>query len=417
VNLILFTSSYPCVQGGESNFLSVEIEHLSGVFERVIVVPETIKDATAAAQIDFEVDTSYARQFASVGVVELFRFALSSQIFRHCFRDADFPRFSFTAWRRLIAFAGKAELTRRWVLDFLQKQSIDPQKTLFYTYWFDHASGGIAFARKQHPEIRLITRAHGYDIFMDEYYTPPFFPCRKSTLPLVDRIFSASKAGVDYLQAHYPEFSSRITKSLLGVVDPGFLNQASKDGVFRIISCSMIRPEKRIEMIFDVVKSVATLRPNQQFEWIHVGNGVARDELQTRANREYPPNAKARFHGYSDHTALMRLYKEKTFDLFLNLSETEGTPVSIMEAISCGIPILATAVGGNTEIVSERNGILVGRNSAVTDIASAILQFADNPDGAKRKRDGSRAVWETQYNASLNFLEFAQILKNIRMES
>ncbi len=58
--------------------------------------------------------------------------------------------------------------------------------------------------------------------------------------------------------------------------------------------------------------------------------------------------------GYGSIDDLMLFFKENSVDLFINASITEGTPVSIMEAISCGIPIIATDVGGNPEIVSEK---------------------------------------------------------------
>ena len=47
------------------------------------------------------------------------------------------------------------------------------------------------------------------------------------------------------------------------------------------------------------------------------------------------------------------------FDLFVNMSLSEGIPVSIMEAISFGIPIIATNVGGNAEIVNDETGVLI----------------------------------------------------------
>jgi glycosyltransferase involved in cell wall biosynthesis len=415
VNLVLFSASFPYVQGGESNFLSVETQYLSGVFDHVFIIPETIKDSSPVDHVGLAVDTNYAQALASTDAVRLSQLAFSSPIIRRGLREPDFPRTSFTAWRRLIAFSGKAELTRRWTLDFLRRQNINPQDCLFYTYWFDHATTGVAFVREQFPELRLVTRAHGYDVYAEEYYDPPFFPCRQSTLPFVDRLFPDSRAGTDHLKNCHPEFSSRIEMSLLGVVDPGFLNPASTDDVFRIISCSMIRPEKRIGLIFEAVKYAAERRPHQRFEWTHIGNGSLRSEFQKRAAQEYPPNASAHFPGYSDHMALMRMYREQPLDLFMNLSETEGTPVSIMEAISCGIPILATAVGGNREIVSGRNGFLVEKDASADEISSVILEAVNAPREMVAKRTGSRQVWETHYNAHHNFSEFTETLKQIRL--
>ena len=57
--------------------------------------------------------------------------------------------------------------------------------------------------------------------------------------------------------------------------------------------------------------------------------------------------------GYISNSDVKQLYMMNDFDLFVNMSLSEGIPVSIMEAISFGIPIIATNVGGNAEIVND----------------------------------------------------------------
>jgi colanic acid/amylovoran biosynthesis glycosyltransferase len=417
VNLIVFTSSYPYVRGGEQNFLNVEVRHLLDEFDRVVFVPETVEGSRFGDLIDAEVDISYAEYLASHSVYTIFLKGLFSPFFRRGMMESNFPRFSSKAYRRLVAFAGKAEITHRWTINWLHRQKLNGRDCLFYTYWFDQASGGIGLAKRQVPELRLISRAHGYDIYEEQYYDPPFFPCRAAVLKLVDRVFPASFAGETYFIDHYRSFSALFETALLGVPDPGFLSYPSQDSVFRMISCSMIRPEKRVEKILEGVIQAALLRPEQHFEWTHVGNGAIRDDLQNLANKNFPPNAKAFFPGYSDNATLLQLYKEKPFDVFINVSKTEGTPVSIMEAISCGIPVIATAVGGNTEIVSTQNGILISPNAALEEISSAIFYLIDHPGEAEMKRKGSRYIWETHYNAHLNFSNFAKRLKDIRLAS
>lgn len=417
MKLFLFTASFPFVRGNEASFLGGEVQHLRQAFDYVMIIPEEIKNPIPVDHNGIEVNTSYSEAIAVAGMPRLVQLALESPILRLGMFEKTFPRFSYHAWRRLIAFAGKAELTRRWVLSLFQTENINAKDSLFYTYWFYHAVTGIAFAREQHAELKLVTRAHGYDIFAEEYYTPPFFPCREITFPAIDQIFPDSEAGSNHLRRIHPEFASRIETALLGVEEPGFLNKPSTDEVFRIVTCSMIRPEKRIGLIFDVIKYAAELRPYQKIEWTHIGNGDQRILFQQRAEKEFPSNASAIFPGYSDQATLMKLYAEKPFDLFVNLSETEGTPVSIMEAISCGIPVLATAVGGNAEIVSEKNGILVDRNADLDEIVSGLFSFIDLPTDTLQKRNASREIWESRYNAHRNFNEFSQKLRLLRLNN
>lgn len=417
MNLILFSTSFPFVKGGEANFLNIEVKYLLREFERVIIVPENHMGEMVTDNAGMEIDVSFLESYTSLGLADMLFLGITSSILRSGRAEQNFPQASFTAWRRLIAFSGKAEFTRRWIVKFLQKNNLDPQDCLFYTYWFDHAAAGIAAAKRQFPELKLVSRAHGYDVFEEQYYDPPFWPCRHTVLKSVDTVFSASSAGKNYFIAHYPEFSGLFETAFLGVQDPGFLNHASQDGIFRIVSCSMFRPEKRVERILNGILHAATLRPNQRFEWTHVGNGPDRDELQRLANNTFPANACAYFSEYTDNEALLQLYRDKPFDVFINVSKTEGIPVSIMEAISCGIPVIATAVGGNVEIVTEQNGIRLSKDPTLDEISAAIFYFIDHPDEAESKRQESRRIWQTQYNAQINFSKFAKMLRNIRVGS
>jgi glycosyltransferase involved in cell wall biosynthesis len=79
--------------------------------------------------------------------------------------------------------------------------------------------------------------------------------------------------------------------------------------------------------------------------------------------------------------------------------------------------VIATAVGGNVEIVTTQNGILIDPNAALEEISSAMFYLIDHPGEAETKRKGSRYIWETRYNAHLNFSDFARRLKEIRLES
>lgn len=414
MNLILFTASYPYVRGNEASFLNIEVEYLSKVFDRVLVVPETIKESTPVNHPPVEVNTDYAEMLASKKISEISRSAFTSHILPKGIMELGFPLFSPTAWRRIIAFSGKAELTRRWVDDFLKHHHYVPKESLFYTYWLDHAVAGIGMLREKYPELALISRAHGYDIYEEQYYDPPFWPCRQTVLNSMDKVYADSYAGSDYLRRRYSSFLDKFAVSLLGVRDPGFLNLPSEDNVFRIVSCSRISPEKRVDLLLEGIASAARMRPNQKFEWHHFGNGDQREFLQQQADTSFPSNAKAFLPGFSDGNALMDYYRNNPIDVFVNCSSTEGTSVAIMEAMSCGIPILATSVGGNVEIVSEKNGLLIPATVTSFEIAAGLLAFVDDPEPSA-KRQGSRQKWSVEYNADVNFPEFAHDLKLIRL--
>lgn len=65
-------------------------------------------------------------------------------------------------------------------------------------------------------------------------------------------------------------------------------------------------------------------------------------------------------------------------DIFVFISSWEGFPYTILEAMSCGLPVIASGVGGISEAVDKNNGILV--NNEVGQIREAILKLVDDKD-------------------------------------
>jgi len=407
LTLLLFTAVYPYNAGAESNFLDVEIHHLVRAFDRVILVPRNLRGERLPLPKGVKVDESYASFLNHAGKLSTARLVLQSPHFYREIISRPTILLYPSSMLRLAAFVGGAYLTSRWVERWMQKSaSNNVNELLFYTYWFDQAAMGIGLVKERFPEIWLVSRAHGYDIYEEYYYKLAFWPCRHTALSFLDRLFPDSQAGTDYLRTRYPEYSSKIKTAFLGVPEPGFVNQPSRDGVFRVVSCSMIRREKRVEHVLEGFKRAAELRPGQRLEWHHIGNGESRGQLQKLADKTLPPNARAYFPGYSDKQSLMRFYRDTPLDVFVNASATEGTPVSIMEAISCGLPIIATHVGGNPEIVSQQNGILLSPNATSQEIAEAFFDLIDNPAKTTSKRKWSRKAWDQKYNAERNFSDF-----------
>lgn len=412
--LLLFTASYPFDGGAEQTFLHTEIQHLRNTFDRVVLVPRKRVGSLLPIAESVAVDESYSALLDNVNpLVAISNILFSKLIFSDFLARPSLLLYP-QAIKRLASFAAGAQLTRNWVMNWIAENKADPADCIFYTYWFDQAALGIGLAKQRYPQIRLVSRVHGYDLYEEFYYNPPYWPCRPRALTLMDRLFPDSDAGLRYLKDRYPDYSSRYETALLGVTDPGFINPPSDDSVFRIVSCSMLEPVKRVDLILEGIKTAAAQRPDQRFEWHHIGNGSRRPELQKLADESFPPNAKGYLPGYINKQVLMSFYRETPSDLFINASETEGTPVAVMEAVSCGIPVIATAVGGNTEIVGKRNGLLLDENPTPLCIAEAIFKLLDDPEAADAMREGSRKVWMERYNADSNYAAFAERLRSIR---
>jgi colanic acid/amylovoran biosynthesis glycosyltransferase len=413
--LVLFTASYPYDAATEQTFLKEEIQFLAEAFEKVVLVPRSCKGRQLHLPGNVMVVDDYSLFLKNPIKISLIPEILTSDIFYHDLMAYPWVLFHPRSFFRLIAFLAGAYLTRRWVIRWIKERGLNVRNSIFYTYWFDQAAMGIGLVKRTYPDLRLVSRVHGYDLY-EERYSPPYWPGRKNALKLVDWLFADSEAGTDYLKKRYPDHISKFETARLGVADPGSVNSPSDDGVLRIVSCSIISPVKRVDLLLDGIAFAARQRPDQRIEWHHFGNGKTRADLQARADVEFPGNARAYFPGYSTHQALMNFYRNNPIDMFFNVSISEGTPVSIMEAISCGIPVTATGVGGNREIVTDQNGMLLSPNPSPQEIANAIFLIREEPERIAQKREGSHALWYELYNAEKNFTTFIRSIKAVLPE-
>jgi colanic acid/amylovoran biosynthesis glycosyltransferase len=411
--LLVFTASYPYSSAAEDSFLAPELPVLGASFDRVILIPSDLGGSRATVPDHVEVDEGLARVLANASTARLVARGLTSSLFWRDVVDRPSLLGKPRGLRLLLRVAAQSELTRQWLKQFWRRQDVAPRSSVAYSFWFDHTTVGLGLLKGDVPELVVVSRAHGADLYL-ERHSPPYLPCRPFALSRLDRLFPDSERGVRYVAERYPWFADRCEVARLGVGEPGFLASQSPAAQFSVVSCSMVVPVKRVDLILAAVADAARQRPEMQFQWHHFGDGELREEVESQARAALPPNATAALPGYGGLAALMDFYRTQPIDVFINASVSEGTPVAVMEAISCGIPVIATAVGGNPEIVTAENGQLVGANPTSGEIAGAILSFVDDPRLAAKKREGSRTVWKARYDALSAYQHFTRRLMDLR---
>ena len=410
--VLLFSNSYPYDYATEQTFLKGEVEILRKRFERVILVPRIAKGNLLPIPEGVEVDTSFASSFTLGKRLAESALAIFSKDFYLDIKSRLPSSLKPSYLRRLFSFVAGANLTRNWLQNWLRANHISAGEVICNTFWFDELTMGLSLVKETQPSMRVISRAHGYDLYEELYGD---WPCRPRAIELIDRLFPDSDIGANYLREKYPQYKEKYEAALLGVKDPGGVAKPSEDGILRLVSCSNFHPVKRIDLLFDSVIAAAKKQPAQRIEWTHFGGAEEiRNQYTQRISNEFPANAKASFPGYQSQHELIQTYLSNPVDVFLNVSTTEGTSVAMMEAISCGIPVIATAVGGNVEVVREKNGFLLNENPTTDEIADALLQVCNNRELWLEKRKGSREVWQERYNETTNFEAFAQALVEIR---
>ncbi len=144
--------------------------------------------------------------------------------------------------------------------------------------------------------------------------------------------------------------------------------------------------------------------------WYHFGTGELRQKLEAQA-KALPDHVEYTFMGYQANEDVQKFYADHYIDAFINVSQSEGIPVSVMEAESYGIPIIATDVGGTSEIVHDRrNGVLLDVNFTDKDLIDAIDEVVENAD---RYRSEALHTWGTMSDAHKVFPEFYKRLEEV----
>jgi glycosyltransferase involved in cell wall biosynthesis len=103
-----------------------------------------------------------------------------------------------------------------------------------------------------------------------------------------------------------------------------------------------------------------------------VGDGTLREELEREACRR---GVDAIFHGHVSAEQVKGLLRES--DVFLLASWTEGQPRALFEAMACGLPVVATAVGGVSDVVSSEY-LVPPRHPEL--LAMALRRLTSNPE-------------------------------------
>ena len=272
-------------------------------------------------------------------------------------------------------------------------------KNYIYAYWmFEPAMVGTGL-KTIIPTERFVSRAHGYDLY--EYrHKNQYIPFRKYTLDNIDRICTISEDGVKYLHTQYAgQYDSKISVARLGTIKlfDNVENQHIPEHPV-IVSCSNLVALKRVNL---VIKALAKCK--QKVEWHHFGDGPQEETLKQEAQR-LPNNISVTFHGRVPNHEVQRFYAGHCITAFINVSETEGIPVSIMEAQSYGIPAIATDVGGTHEIVYDGvNGLLLKKDFSDEELLKAISIVFSNIESFQME---SIEVWGQLCDAATNYRDF-----------
>lgn len=141
--------------------------------------------------------------------------------------------------------------------------------------------------------------------------------------------------------------------------------------------------------LFDLLEAMRTVRERfPQARLLLAGSGQLEHELRNRSE-QYGMRDHVRFLGHvSERSVIREAYRQCA--VYAQPSHYEGLPTSLLEAMSCATPCVATSVSGHLDVIEPgRNGILVP-HSAANELAGAIGTVLEDPLRAKRLGEEAR---------------------------
>ena len=246
-----------------------------------------------------------------------------------------------------------------------------------YFFWFSPAVVGAWLLRREFPHLRIVTRLHGGDLFPHQSLGG-YLPFRFQRVDMADVYAPCSQRGTDFL-ANEGVAAKKLTCAYLGVPTVKALASATPGDKMQLLSCSFTAPVKRLPLMAQSLLAFAARHPDVALHWRHVGDGPQLEALKATADAA-PPNLICTFHGgmsVDESREFFQGMQTGGLDGLINVSESEGLPVSMMEAQMAGLPVIGTDVGGVSEIVRPDTGILLPKDFTQDQFDSAVLALRD----------------------------------------
>ncbi len=156
---------------------------------------------------------------------------------------------------------------------------------------------------------------------------------------------------------------------------------------------AVLRPQKRLDLLIDAAPAILSAQPSARV--VIVGNGPEQADLQKRA-AALGLDRDTRFQMIPFEGSSWRYLA--ALDVFVLPSAWEAFPIGVLEALACGVPQVATDVGGTGEAVTQETGVLVPPRSPDA-LAKATVELLADPERREQMAVASRRRHEESFLA------------------
>jgi N-acetyl-alpha-D-glucosaminyl L-malate synthase BshA len=312
--------------------------------------------------------------------------SMRKNIYYHEVRVSDYPLFDFPPY--------ELTLTSKLV-DVVTHEKLD---LLHVHYAIPHASAAV-FAKNilkgNGINIPVVSTLHGTDITLVGK-DPSYEPVISYAINSVDAVTSVSESLKKDTYKHFKV--NRDIEVIPNFVEMDKIQIATKSAADLrasfakpeekvLVHISNFRPVKRVD---DVAKIFAEVRKSIPAKLLLVGDGPDRNKIELMC-RDYGMCSDVHFLGkLKNPTEALHIS-----DLFLLPSESESFGLSALEAMSVGVPVIATNTGGVPEVVEDGVSGYLSNLGDVNSMAKNAINLLKDSILYKKLSDGALAKAKT----------------------
>ena len=390
--IYIFTNAYP--YNNSEPFFHSELLSIAQNYESVKIFPKEKGNLTFELPVNVEIINAKKSEHFNITkslkkspkLVLVFLFELMKSKRR------------FTYLKHYKTYLSKLVQHYNNILPYIEELKKENAAT-YYTYWLnDWAIELSLYKYLYNTKVKLVSRVHGYD-FDEIQIDNNFHIFRHFVLSKYNSVVSISNYGKQYIENKYQAFKSKFSVSYLGVINP-YNNMILDNKNTTIVSCSSVIKLKRLDLIIEILTHI-----KQPITWIHIGNGELLEEIKIKA-QNLPSHITIEWLGNLSNKEVLNYYANKPITLFINTSDYEGLPYSMIEAISYGIPVCGRNVCGIPEIVNNETGVLLEKDFDVKTTAQKISEFLIQKSSNISFRENIKLFWHKNFNADVNYPNF-----------
>ena len=255
-----------------------------------------------------------------------------------------------------------------YVFAYMQKRQ--PKPDILYAHYFWNISYATAIKLKY--DIPLVGIEHWSRVHTETLPSDILHRGRRA-YALSDKVLAVSVSLQQSIH-HFWGIKPLVVDNMLGdeFMQENGVRRQKREKPIRFITIGSLIYLKRIDLLISAFFN--SNLSNKGCELLIVGDGVERKHLQQRVN-DLEINDSVFFLGRKSKSEIIEYLKSS--DVFVLSSQSETFSVVCIEAMSLGLPVIATKCGGPESFVDEQCGLLVPVNDE-KELTSALIYMSEN---------------------------------------